>query len=209
MAVLLGDILEVGFEGTIYSQKVLSVFHYRVDVAPTVITDSILSQASVLNEIKATGAQDKVTKYLACISNNYTLDRITAQYIYPARYRRSFLYSGAAATRVGAANTANTSAVITKLTRRAGKSFRGSLHLPGIVNSDYSSGTILAPLNNLMVILASDLINPLTEPGGGAGIWNPIIFHRNAPGSFAEIWNDYAIQQTLRIMRRRTVGVGK
>lgn len=204
-----GDVLEVTYQMTLYGQRLLTVLHYKVTTAPTVVTDPLLSQADVLNEIKNGGAQDRVTVYRNCVSNNLNFDALTAQYVYPGRWRRSTLNINVAGSVSGSAGSANIAAVIEKTTDLAGKANRGSVHVPGIQNGQYSNGLIGTTLNNNLVLLADKLITTINESGAGAGVWKPIIFHRRFPATTSQIWNSYTIQQTVRVMRRRTVGVGK
>lgn len=208
MAIGVGDIIEVTYQSTLFLQKVMTVLHYRVAATPTQ-QDPIQSQNDFLQRIKSGGARDKVSPYVACISNQLNVDTITAQYIAPTRIVRSSLVQNVTGSLAGSPNTANVAATLEKTTQKAGRKFRGSIHLPGIRSQDYASGLIQAAELTLLTALGVSLQLSIDE-AAGTGLWFPVIWHRTKPVTTSS--DDVLTivpKDTVRVMRRRTVGVGK
>jgi hypothetical protein len=208
MAINAGDILEFAYLGTLYGQRVMTVLHYTVSVAPTE-QNPLVGCTNFLNRTAHGATNDLVSNYLGCISSDYTLDFTTAQYIAPTRFVRRTLAAGIAGALASPARTPNTAATLTKTTDKSGRRYRGSVHLPGVPDNRYANGVLDATMLGYLASLAATLISDVTE-ATGTGVWAPCIWHRHKP-----VTTDHdavaaiVAQTTVRVMRRRTVGVGK
>jgi hypothetical protein len=207
MAAPLNSILEVGIRGRANSQVLLTILHYRVSVVAGT-SDTIQEQVNFLNAINATGANSLVNPYLAAVSNQYTMDEITAQFVAATRLRRSTQVVGTAGSLAGNVNAQNVAAVITKRTAFGGRKQLGSVHLGGLPDSSFVLGMVSAAQLALMTTLATAL-NQTVTPVVGAGSYVPVLWHRNdAVQPSSDRVTDHTPQTTLRVMRRRTVGLG-
>jgi len=206
-----GDICEVVFRGQIYGQRTLSVFHYQIfTVIPA--TDYNSEMAALLNTIDAS---DMPTKYAACAGTDFLLDRITAQIVSPIRRVRkdkAVTYPGTGGTSTGATNLAS---VITKetdiVTKRtapfAMKGGVGSVHIPDPPADRFLSGVFEPAQLTAMDDFAVQMVG--TKVGGVGNNWVPVLWHRNVqPQPSADIVQTYVVQGTVRVERRRTVGLG-
>lgn len=208
MPVAINDILEYTIQSTLYNQRVMTVLHFRVFLAMT-DTNPITNAATFLTRVAPAGPFDLITGYRALISSDLTVNFHTAQYINPVRYVRQLATLTLGGTVASTSLTANTSAVISKTCQIAGRSNRGNIHIPGVPSNSYTSGSVIAGYLANMQTWANLTLAPITE-GGAGGAWQQVIFHRNpaAPTRFTDVFAMQP-QATMRVMRRRTVGVGK
>lgn len=101
----------------------------------------------------------------------------------------------------------NSSAVITFQAEVAGRGRAGSTHVGGLTSSVYlDDGTIDPDYNGALEDLGLALMKGI---GGVApnNYWVPVTYN----GSKAPNWNGlvaFQVQQEMRVMRRRTVGLG-
>jgi hypothetical protein len=154
------------------------------------------------------------SSYLACVSNDTQYGELRVQVVAPERRPvvvKPLAQSGGA---VGAANTANVSALIVKrtdvVTKRKLKLKRGgvgNVHIPGVPANAYALGKVLVGYKAVLNTFADKVI--LSQAIGGTGVLFPCLWHRtNAnPNSFDVLVQANA-QDTVRVERRRTVGLG-
>jgi len=207
MAVSIGDVLEVALVGDVNSQRVMTVLHYRVAVAPTE-QDALVMQDDFSNLISQGELYDIETAYLACMGTNYTLKQRRVQWVYPIRYRASVLTPELPGTANGQCEAQNLAMVITKRTNFAGRRHIGSVHVPGIIASFYDNG-LIATAGGTAAQGLIDVLEDQVAEDGGDGIFEPCIWHRGQQGALASnLITNWTYQSTLRVMRRRTVGLG-
>lgn len=207
MAVGVNSIMELTFMGTVNSQKVLTILHFACTNQPTQ-NDAIVVQDDFLQEVIGGGGSPMEVHYTGCCGSNYLLNSLRAQIVSPTRYRPSYLTRNLSGTRTGACTAQNVSGVITKQTDLSGRKQVGSVHIPGISASDYTSGKMTSGWLSDAVLFGNDLLQNVIE-NGGQGVWAPCLYHVGQQGQNA--WNRltaYLVQDTLRTMRRRTVGLG-
>lgn len=207
MAAPLNSILEVGFEGTVNGQRTLTVLHYRVT---TVSPDpSILGeQETFIAEVGPLGNFNIVAPYIACCGNNFTLNNVTAQFVSPTRTRRSSATFNTPGQVAEAVTAQNVSAVITKRTDLGGRKQIGGVHLPAVPPSRYVGGMLTAAHLTAMATLRAALLATVSPPIAG-GSYKPCLWHKKLPAQPAsDLVTQLVSQETLRIMRRRTVGLG-
>lgn len=207
-----GTVFEVRLRGLVNAQQTLNVLHYRVQ-NPSALASGGPEETALFAALTI-GATSITTKYLACISPDFTLQSMDVQRIGPPRWinvRNGIALPG---TFAGACDAQNVSGVITKYTETAGRSKIGSVHIPGLSKTSYLLGGLTAGLKAVMTTFAAALLN-LQSPALGGGTYQPVIFHRGDPHHVPPIPNSTdeflsaSVQDTLRVMRRRTIGVGK
>lgn len=210
--VALGAILELSLVGRHAAQKTLNVLHYGISDmtgGPTVdgdlITDSLLN--TYWNNLGPGGI---LGKYLSCISDDFTLERIRTQWIHPTRYSFTEIVPE---EQIGAvvdpALPPNVSAVLGKRNESVGRHNRGSIHLPAVPSSWVENGLLttasLAPHQELILMLKNSLN---VTVGSGTATLRPLIFNQTTPADSAGV-SEMVAMPTIRIVRRRTVGVGE
>ena len=208
MAVNIGAIVEVSIVSSVFDQLIMTVLHYAVTTAPAE-QDALVSQQNLSTLLNESGTYDILTPYVAACSNDLTVNTLSVQYIYPTRYVRG----GVATSFQGAIGTtcksANYSAMIEKVSNLAGRKNRGAIHMPAVPQTEVTSGK----LSNDQLTRYSTLstaLKAIVFETDGPGRWQPCILHRTRPlnGTYAP-WTFTNFFKTVRVQRRRTVGLGK
>lgn len=198
-----GGIVECIFEGRVLGQQMISVFHYQLDLAGG-STDGGVALDALKVQLNAAGGPH--AKYMSCMSQQYNTGRIRLQWILPDRYAyREYLPTntdGQAPTDVVAPNAA---AAINKRSDLAGIHGHGVTHMPAVSIDFVTAGEINAAGLLAYVDFAEQMKTDMVTIGSGT--YHPIIYNRATPGDVVFI-TGYAIDNVLRVMRRRTVGVG-
>lgn len=198
---LIGDsIIQVIIETNLNTQRLLNVLHYQVDSVGAL--DYNVALNALLGTLQSPG--DVVETLSNCQSEDAQIRRISAQPVYPARLA---IISGVLAIDGGVAQPAlpqNTSLVVTKRSDLATRYGTGSIHIPGIPTTFVSNGFITGAANAAMVLFADAASAPKLA---GGNTYTPVLWNLATPGRVT-VWDRYVIQETSRVMRRRTVGVG-
>lgn len=207
MGLLNNDVVQTTWEGIWGAQQILMVRNYLIsgDFPPinTIQTDLNL----ITSALTVGGVNDVETPYLACLSATYSLLRLKAQRIFPTRtaYAPLNFVGGAPGTNAGATTKPNVSTTITFRTALAGRKQRSNVHVGPSPDTAAVAGLVTAPYQALLSTLAGKLILSFVPPTSGSLVI-PIIFHGDHTNDFIQ---NAIIQNTSRVQRRRTVGVGK
>jgi len=205
--VLDGMVIEVTLVGRHQAQTVLTVLHYKATVPPAVFQDFAPLEDQVLDHLLITGGV--VKSYLDAMSEEYEQSTIRIQPISPVRY--AFFdhpQTASAGTVAAPAFPPNVSCVIVKRNELTGRHNRGSVHMPAVPLTFIDGGVITTGARVAYAALGDALTIPFTISGGGGDTdWNPVIFRKANP-PLSEVFTACSPQETSRIMRRRTLGVG-
>ncbi len=209
---LSSDILELKVNGSLFGQKMINVFHYRLVNLPT-DPDYFNTLTAFLSGMST--ASFKST-FLACCPSDYTLVNMTAQRVSPERDVYEIQYFLVPGTGAAANPAQDANAVITKQTDHVGqhvagvitnKGGTGSVHMPGIPSTAGAAGLITAGYSTTLDVFGAAMIAPYSPISGGD--WQPCIWHRkDTPQPSSHDLRTFTTQQEIRIMRRRTVGQG-
>lgn len=200
-------IIEATYKGRMHNQTIMTVFHYRVST-PSTIADPVAEVADFLASFANPAAGQQLTKFLDCVPDTYFYVEGRAQAIAPIRYR-VVIQSATTADqgRRPPAPSANLASVLTAQSVKAGRREVGSKHLPTGSDMDVNGGLITAPLKTALIAFRSEWLIERIGPAG-AGVYVPVIYHK---GGVAPNYSDISsvvVQDTVRVMRRRTVGLG-
>lgn len=196
-----GAIMSVIFRGTMYGQDVMNTFHYRYD-GPV-----IASGLTFLTNLIGVNAQMQANMALwqDCISEDVVDNRVIGQWIYPLRYRPWVIPMANATGNSGPAGTANLASVISLIADRATRHGIGNKHIPGLAINSQTLGFLTAGqlANNGSFGTAMATSVPIL-----GGVMQPVIYNRLAPPDSLEVVGSEQ-NPTVRVQRRRTVGLGK
>lgn len=202
-----GSILEVRIKGEIFSQVCMTVLHYRV-IDPSTLEPGGPEEKDFLDSISIGAPFDIMSAYTSCQGATYLNNLMEAQFVAATRFVNVTKVIAEPGLRVGAVTAQNVSAVITKRTDLAGRSQVGSIHMPGIRATDYASGKIAAGLLADLQTLTTPLSEIVISTVGG-GSYQPVIYHRDKlPPVNMDPIRSWVVQDTLRVMRRRTIRIG-
>jgi len=201
-----GDVLEVTIQGVMNSQRVLHVLHYELNDlpaptdGPTLIDDFNL----VFN---VPGAGSYIGDFAAVVCDSYKFQTVVYQWIFATRRARIVyvpaVLQGEVATTAAPVNLA---VAITRRTDDPGPSGHGTIHLAGVPLENIDASLLkpdALPLYDDIVAQQEEMITA----GGGANLY-PVVFPKLNPALFKRIVSGQ-LQQTVRTMHRRTVGVGE
>lgn len=191
--------VQVVINSALNGQAILNVLHYRFNgTAP----DYTLAMASLNAAIKGTGGI--IDNLLSCMSNEAQIVSIWSQPIYPVRYRAVPEPVGGNGLTLGEAMPQNVAAVLTKQSESAERWGIGSFHIGGIARDSVTGGNINVGLTTPMNVLGLQLTQSFED---GEFQFTPILWSPRTPARQTP-WNLFKVQRTVRVMRRRTVGVG-
>jgi len=200
----LGSIIQATIKYVCNSQVCLNVLHYEVQNVSS--HDSAQDeQLAFLSRFNA--VSDVIAKLKDCLSQEATIVEAWAQFIRPTRYAKSVLELDAIGGVVSDCHAQNLAATIVKRTEFGGDWAHGSLHLGGVPNNGYSGGLLEPAYKDLVEVLAAQLLEDVASPTGG-GIYAPVLLHPPAAHGGSTLLSGSEVMDELRVMRRRTVGLG-
>jgi hypothetical protein len=201
----LNDIYLLTIKSTWHGQTILSTFPYKVTALPAGPINVTGSYGAVAVAFNAVGAPN-LNNYRASVPPQLTMDELWVQSVQPTRFVKFISALGTAGTFPQASNTANLAGVIERRGEQANRHNVGSLHVP-LANLDpgASAGTISAAFLGAASALASSLQTPMSPAVGWT--MTPCLFSKTLTTAAPVIFST-KVQQTIRTMRRRTVGLG-
>lgn len=198
-----GSIVQVVCYQTYNGQLMLNTLHYKytnTGGAP----DYEDACNELLDELFTAG--DLRDDILTVLHTSASLDRITAQPVFPTRLTAINRNVNAAGLRGGDAAPQNQAAVISKTSVFATRYGRGSWHQGGLIAADNVAGKISFGLSGVLAQIASDIL--AERALATLGTMTPVLWSKKVPSRITPV-KGTIVQPNLRVMRRRTIGVGK
>ena len=203
MIILPESIAQLTFQGTHDGQQVMTVMSYK-SKNTAIITNGRPVLESLLNI--AAQPLGLYEKYLACISSDVKAVVPYVQLVANARY--AYITPAGAGTDgdiAGPCMPANTAQVVTRRGEIADRRNISSLHLPGVpvaaVVDSFLTAVHMAKLQEFGTASCQAIV---TSDGTE---WQPVAYRRTSPGDSRQLVEAY-VQNTVRVVRRRTVGLG-
>lgn len=203
----LGDCIEVRIETTLAGQKCFNVLHYSVSSTGGggPVTDGQAYLQALAAEIM-TGATNICAKMRARQTQAAVITTVFAQKILTPRYRSVRVNSAVTGSIDDTPASPNLSRTLSKLSEIAKRGATGSFHLAGFPQADYTAGVfppaVAAGDGQLMTAILQS-----QAPVPGSAVLTPIILQRRPTVAYNNI-EGMVSQPTVRVMRRRTVGLG-
>jgi len=203
---LAGDRVLITVVGHLHNQRIMMTFPYLCDEVGASIQQSDAFAALRDQLCVAGGFMDKLK---AVLPNNFEDLALWFQVIAPVRYSKYTLSS----TATGAFNdvnaqTPNLAAVVTRRADRAGRKYRGSVHIPLPTSADLFSGGVLDTGYKTLVQQFANKVDDAIHTATPLINLTPSLFHKPLSVDPTPIVEAFA-QDTVRVMRRRTVGLGE
>lgn len=204
-----GSIALVTAVGTYANQTIMFTQTYAA-VAAVPDTDANVAALALLTALRAGGGGGDIleTAYLGCLTENYTLTRWTVQIVQPVRGVIQSVNRGLPGLIEEDPHTANVAAAITLRTELAGRRYVANKHIgPAPTSATYLDGGVfkvaytdkLVSLKNALLIGFNNILSGYW--------WKPCITHR-APLTGYSLVTSGVAQSSVRVQRRRTVGLG-
>lgn len=208
MPLAVNDIVQVSYRLTALAQKCLFFMNYKVistDSTGTVLGD----QQAISNKFATTTTPNLLFYYLRCLSANVTILAVRAQSVRPVRFATSETLVGTNGTYGGAnVSTCNLAAVISRASQFAGRSQISNSHVGPISEGAYTTGLITSAYKTLLSDLAAVMLADQFTTTPSIGL-RPVILHKLGSTPFSDPVVSYKIGDSVRVMRRRTLGVGE
>jgi len=197
------SVVEFTVQGRANNQTCLSIFHYLYTGTST-LGDGSLALDNLVSVLNASG--NLVGKLIQCIASNCNIDQLRAQWIFPIRYvYNTYAPYATFGAFSGTCNAPNAAAALEKRSDRAGRSNRGTLHIWGVAQEAMSAGRLGGSYTVAMQALATPVQGSVTVSSGIT--YDPIIYNRRSP-ALSPVIRGCVVHDTIRTMRRRTVGLG-
>ena len=205
IAPAVGQIYSVTFDLTMFGQKLMNTFQYRLGTIGTAITTDDVCDG--MNTVMNT-AGNMYAKYRACVTAQVTHNNTWIQVAYPARQRKKVYAIGVAGSWTGTAYTANTAVSIERYGPAANRHNIGRVQIPSADDATSINNGLVSGAGYLTVLnaFAAQMLQPLTTAAGS--VLGPVLVRSPIDGNY-EFLLGTSVQTTVRVMRRRTVGVGK
>lgn len=202
-----GAIVQLTYRSLLAGQRILNTFRYRCVTDLTTLPDYRLALADLADQLDA--AAGMTFKYVSACPTNMVIQKYRLQPIWPIRqrYEEYDVGQNGLAT-LGSTNTANVAVSIKRTGDIIGPHGVGRVQIPacttgvtaGLVDPAYITAD-LVPLADQMKLEIPGVVYPIT--------WVPLLFSvTNNIVSSADIIAT-SVEDTARVMRRRTVRVGE
>ena len=194
------SITEVRIKTLCFGQTCLNVLHYQY--TGTSVADYVDGVNELLDGLQVN--LGLVAKMRVILSTQHTQDSIDGQPVFPLRLASVTQLIDAAGLNGGTPLPQNIAAVVEKRTPVARRFGIGSMHLAGLTVDLTSKGQFTAGALTQLGDIGTKMVAPVTVSTGSFKpvLWNVKVFAR------ATAITGFKAQRTVRVMRRRTVGVG-
>jgi len=207
-ALPLQSVIVVQAWGELCDQTILNSWYYRCLTSnpPDPLIDYRQYLDGIKDELVAAGGLEE--QYLDALPANYTLMKWRIQPIWPTRLRYKDYERITAGTNQGTSVTANLAISVSRFSVQGGRRGIGRLQVPAItehlLNGKYIAGGYGAVLQDLADEMKLDI-----NVGGFTPLdLTPVLFNFRAPNPTAYHVDETFVQNTVRTMHRRTVGLG-
>jgi len=200
-----GSVVLVSFRSVLFDQRIINTFQYYPvgTIDPDTEYDEYLS--NLITNLQAFGGM--VDKWAACVPYNITQLTIRAQPVYPVRQR--YVEQTIPIVAGGALTTlTNIAASITRKSHVIGMHGVGRIQIPVVAN-EVTNGVI--PVTSILGIKLADLAQKMLAPVPDPALtvdWVPVIWSSGGVIPTQQVFQSQ-VQDTSRVMRRRTVRVGE
>lgn len=207
--VAVNDKFKVTINQRLYGQRVMNVLWYYIVTDPPPAVDRWQAQIALANQLNA--ANGVIPTMLQMQTEDLTMQSVRVQSFRGIAERLPYSEivvtdPGVIVTPAGDANTALSIEKRAIASPTAPRQGIGRMQVAGIPQGNYSGGVFTAGY----MVLAQALADELTESITALGItWNPcLVTWGPATISAHDLFGAIA-KDTVRVMRRRTVGVGE
>ena len=216
MSIPANSILEVKVGYVVNNQQCYNVLHYKT-LAELATADELTTSDWVVNNLNGNANGEFPGEFANVMADNVVLNELTAQCIYPVRWRISrdvFAITGAIA---GTCDAQNVQACISKRGDLANRHNVGSVHIGGQPPVNYASGMLTAGAITLFNALTTFLETEINLEGDPAKVVYPAILNKTkvvvdgkdkyvvSGSTQTTAWD---VRSELRTQRTRTVGRG-
>lgn len=208
MAIPAFTVLELSYLGVVDQQQTLTIRHFENTVEIPGPATAVTMIADLLATMGPGEANDRVTDYLQACATDYTLTGIRLQGVFPTRLRAQDRIINSPGTCPGNTQATNINGTVTLRTFKAGRNQQATYKIPALAEGQYANGRLDAAMRTRLTTLGEMFIDPMVFPGT-AIVLRPVIYHRKKPFPMeSDEVQTFIVGDTVRVLRRRTVGLG-
>lgn len=196
------SIVLVTAEYYIDGQQCLNTIHYQFR-SPGPHPDYRLAMTELLSGLTAAGSF--VDDLRAFMATDVSFWALHAQPVSPVRLARVSSIIDQPGLRAGTGLPSTIAAVISRKSDQVSRKGRGNVHIGGLVVPDNEDGVLSNAARLLLDTIAPNLIDTRVIPSGGDFV--PVIWSPATPNVVFDVTHT-EVMDTIRVVRRRTVGVG-
>jgi len=204
-----GDIIELRAYYQMSGQTLMNVFHYKADETSADL-DMVFALQFALNEWAENPALWPQV-WASNATEDCTIVKLAAQKIFPSRYfhvSKIVDIPGTTDTTGSPSLPQNVQLSVTKVSDAVGRGRTGRVEVPGLHSDLVTPGTITPAAILWLEALGESMKLSIDMEELSPSKLKPVILHRFAPAGSPELLT-YRVQETVRVVRRRTVGVGQ
>lgn len=199
-------VIEIQLVGRLHGQTTRNVFHHYLPGGGAPIADGAAAALDAAEFYRDTHwAQLRLS-----LSNQFSLQYITAQWIKPNRYRQVVLAPPVSPGDKGAdaaeSSPSGCAAVISFYSELAGKRYRGRKYFAGVPNGSIVQSILESGVLDSFQTLGNNLLQSIAT---GANLLPPTLAKTDTPPPAAQVILQAVARDTVRYQRRREVGVGE
>lgn len=199
-----GDIMTYTISGTCFGQRWMNTFHYRARLAPSLPVQEAAFDAFNSQMIATTGLESRLRN---CLSQDVTIDQRWFQIVKPARFAK-YTIGGAVAGLVDASQrTVNLQAAITRRGEFGNRKNVGGIRVILPTGDDVISEGLIQPGTQAVLELLAQSMELTVVTTGAVVTWDPLVSNPATAAAYIELKQAF-VQPTVRVIRRRTVGLG-
>jgi len=199
------SVIRVQLWSTLAGQAVINHFDYKLMSVPSPSEDYGAYMDALADALGAAGGL--IPAYRAAIPSDMTVNRLRLQPVYPTRMRFYDYNLDLPSTYGAPADTANIAGSIERWARTGGRKGLGRISIP-IPRNCFLDGVINDAgfmLNH--DLLAAEMLQPITTAAPSMTVV-PVIMNTQDPNSIPREIEGTIPKRTVRVARRRTVGLG-
>lgn len=213
-AVVTGDIMEVRVGYLVNDVQCFNVLHYRAEAYFTV--DNMAYLQDFVDNYAGSGNGTFTGEFAKVMSDEVTINRVEAQWVWPTRYRYIFEVQNTPGLIVAPCDAQNVQGSITKRGLLGNRHNIGGMRVGGLPISAYNAGELTVPYKALLEALVTFVGGSQSNGGADATMFPAILNKTPIPGSDpvryqiygASVIVDWEVQTQLRTQRTRTKGHG-
>ena len=211
MLLVNGDLINLSVVGTLYGQRVMTSYGFRVMSVSGAI-DSREAQDKLNDAVATNTGTNLLSTYQDITTDDLEINQIWSQIVRPIRMRKS-VKNVALQGFISALNgTPNIAAVITRKSDLASRSSISNLHIPAAPTdlTNMSEGVFTPAYRTKLDAHAFESYDTINVSwfGNSFNVKGVIINKASADPNWQEI-TAHSINHNMRVMRRRTVGLGE
>lgn len=202
-----GDLVQTNLNMSMNGQRLMNTFHWRFEKTASGPLDGPTVLAA-LNDLLASDSTWYLQNIRPAVHTSLLFDNLTSQKIRPSRWRSVKKTLALAGTSTGVPAPQNAAVSMSRWGLLAYRGAQGRIQVPGAVMADITDGKLNA--SGVSDFGTPSVTLAFAETVTGAGRFVPVLAKlvESTGYSFNEITGT-DLQTTIRVMRRRTVGVGK